>query len=73
MAAALKDLDKLAYFTGKQFWAAFDKERAEYSGDDAQLNVFKDERGHLWVAVCEPSGHGDPINDSHVCPGSPGC
>lgn len=73
MAADLKDLDKLAYFTGKQFWAAFDAARKEYGGDTAQLNVYSDERGAYWVSVCATGGKGDPINDSHPCPGSPGC
>ena len=72
MAAALIDKDKLAYFTGKQFWAAFKRQLAEYPGDDAMLTLWKDERGAYWVGVCDSEG-GDPINDSHPCPGSPGC
>jgi len=64
---------KTAYFTGAGFWNRFDKQRAEYGGDDAQLNVYADDDGRLWVAICEAGGDGDPINDSHPCPGSPGC
>jgi hypothetical protein len=65
---------KIGYFTGKAFWKKFDEQRAEYGGDDAQLNVYvEDGNLKLWVAVCESGGNGDPINDSHLCPGSPGC
>jgi hypothetical protein len=72
MAAARKDLDKLAYFTGAKFWETFKKQLAEYPSTDAMLTVWKDERGAYWIGVCDEAG-GDPINDSHICPGSPGC
>jgi len=71
--AALKDLDKLAYFTGTQFWREFKKQLAEYPSDDAMLTLWKDERGKYWVGICDSPAGGDPINDSHICPGSPGC
>jgi hypothetical protein len=63
---------KLGYFEGAKFWNQFDAQRAEYAGDDAQMNVWTSDKG-LWVAVCELGGTGDPINESHPCPGSPGC
>lgn len=63
---------KLGYFTGKTFWRKFDDQRAEYPADTAQLVVWQDEE-RIWVGVCEPGEGGDPINDSHPCPGSPGC
>lgn len=69
----MASLKKLGYFTGKKFWEKFEAGRLAYPGDDAQLNVYIDERDKLWVAVCDAGDAGDPINESHHCPGSPGC
>ena len=60
--------DKYTWWGGPEFWAAFDAQRAEYPGDDARLQVFKED-GKDVVRICGPTGDGGPpIDDSHVCP-----
>jgi hypothetical protein len=63
----------VAYFEGEAFWALFDQQRDEYAGPGARLRILKDGK-KMYVQVCAADGEGgDPINDSHPCPGSPGC
>jgi len=63
----------LAYFEGESFWTAFDAQRAEYAGPTARFKILKQGKRYL-VQFCATDGSGgDPINDSHLCPGSPGC
>lgn len=61
----------LCYFEG----ASVDKLRkalAEYTAPDTRVKI-QTNGEQYWLLVCDPDGTGDPINDSHVCPGSPGC
>lgn len=47
-------------------------ELAEY-GEDAYIRILRHGQGYA-LQVCNAAGEGgDPINDSHPCPGSPGC
>ena len=63
----------LAYFEGEGFWSVFDAERLEYAGPNARLRILKD-GDKYYVQFVGPDGEGgDPLNDSHPCPGSPGC
>lgn len=67
-----------AYFEGEAFWTAFDAQRAKYAGPDAQFRILT-KGNKYYVQFCGPkvdgkyADGGDPINDSHLCPGSPGC
>ena len=45
---------------------------AEYPGDDTYIRVTQHGTSYTLV-VCNAQGEGEPINDSHPCPGSPGC
>jgi len=46
----------------------------EYGVSKAYLAVTIGEDGMGYLQVSDGQGHGDdPLNDSHVCPGSPGC
>jgi hypothetical protein len=59
---------KITWWSGVEFWAAFDAQRAEYPGPDARLQIFKKD-GDTVVRICAANGDGgDPIDDSHVCP-----
>lgn len=63
--------ETLCYFEG----ASVEKLRdalAEYTAPDARVKV-QTNGEQFWLLVCDADGKGDPINDSHVCPGSPGC
>ncbi len=62
-----------AYFEGEAFWTAFDAQRAEYAGTDARFKILA-KGNKYYIQFCGADGNGgDPINESHVCPGSPGC
>ncbi len=63
----------IAYFEGEAFWTAFDAQRDEYAGPGARLRVLKDGKKVYVQIVKEDGDGGDPINESHPCPGSPGC
>ena len=44
----------------------------EYPGADTFIRVMQ--HGHSYeLVVCNAEGEGEEINDSHPCPGSPGC
>jgi hypothetical protein len=68
-----EDPKAIAYFEGSAFWDAFDAQRDEYAGPDARLILMK-QGAKYYVCVKGADGDGgDPLNDSHPCPGSPGC
>ena len=61
----------LCYFEGE----SVEKLRAAlaaYPAPDTRVKIQTNGAAY-WLLVCDPDGKGDPINDSHVCPGSPGC
>lgn len=64
--------ETICYFEG----ASVDKLRValmEYTATDTRVKVLTNGREY-WLQVCDTDGKGgDPINDSHPCPGSPGC
>ncbi len=63
----------IGYFEGEEFWTAFDWQYNEYAGPGKRLRILKDGK-KLWVQVVGPDGiGGDPLDNSHPCPGSPGC
>lgn len=63
----------LCYFEGENFWTQFDAQRAEYAGPDARFKILKD-GDRYFVQFCNADGDGGTaINESHICPGSPGC
>ena len=63
----------VCYFEGEEFWAEFDRQRAEYAGPDAAFRILKD-GDKLLIQFCGADGEGgDPINDSTNCPGGPRC
>ena len=44
------------------------------AGDGARLKVVPYAQDKLMIHVIDADGdEHDPVNDSHVCPGSPGC
>lgn len=60
------------YFEGPDFWAAFDAQRAEYG--DGRLKILRHgDKRYIQVCSLDGTDGGDPINDAHLCPGSPGC
>jgi len=61
----------LCYFDGASV-AALRAALAEYPGDDTRVKIRKNDHGYE-LMVCDADGDGDAINDSHPCPGSPGC
>jgi L-arabinose isomerase len=61
----------LCYFDGPSI-DALRAALAEYPGPATQLSIVQHGAKYELV-VCEVGGDGDPINDSHLCPGSPGC
>jgi hypothetical protein len=61
------------YFEGEAFWAQFDAHRAEYAGPGAQLRILKQGNKHFMQFCAGDGDGGELINDSHPCPGSPGC
>ncbi len=45
----------------------------EYGGDDVTLTVLRS-GDNFFLRIANAAGDGPPdINDSHLCPGSPGC
>lgn len=46
----------------------------EYQGDPTRnLKILKGPGGKRYLQASTSTDGGDPINDSHPCPGSPGC
>jgi hypothetical protein len=45
----------------------------EYGSEGTRIKILKDGAEHYIQVVSSTGEGGDPLNDSHVCPGSPGC
>ncbi len=65
----MSEFKVVAYFGPESKKALVDR-IAEYP-PDALLFLMK--HGDSYAFAVEGQGDDDPINDSHVCPGSPGC
>ena len=46
---------------------------AEYDASTARILILKDGNDYYLQVKSATGDGGDPLNDSHPCPGSPGC